>query len=126
MIKTKDLREIGRARLADAQVLYNARRYDGAFYLGEDLAQHTRAEVQHDQAAARDLTIVVHAMDLAVRQREILDADVFTAALDVDADVDVAGVVEGNAAAGARAPYFGIAGHWRAGGPVRPSDHHER
>jgi HEPN domain-containing protein len=33
MILTKDLRAIARARLRDAQVLLQAKRYDGAFYL---------------------------------------------------------------------------------------------
>jgi hypothetical protein len=33
MISTKDLRAIARARLRDAQVLLNGKRFDGAFYL---------------------------------------------------------------------------------------------
>ena len=33
MISTKDLRAIARARLRDAQVLFRAGRFDGAFYL---------------------------------------------------------------------------------------------
>lgn len=33
MISTRDLRTVGRARLRDAQVLLEAKRFDGSFYL---------------------------------------------------------------------------------------------